>query len=179
MSSQGHSGSASGGQLEETTDYTAETDRALADISSTTDLPTTLATLAALEKKCRVGNDNKNLARVCAAAVTACRDDPDAVIQTLQTYASKRSQKVAAIRALVETALPWCVQEDQPHIPVAVTGGEAKAVRDRLVQTLRDMTEGKLFLERERAQLTRAYATIQVCVNVSFCAGGCVGIVFF
>jgi hypothetical protein len=33
-----------------------------------------------------------------------------------------------------------------------------------LVVTLRDITDGKLFLERERAQLTRAWATIQVSV---------------
>lgn len=166
MSSLGHSGTAAGGELEEKNDFTKETDETLANVTtllSSNSLPEALAALAALEKKCRTGNDNKSLARVCTAAVQACKDDSAALLQTLHTYATRRSQKMAAIRALVETALPWCVQE--PYTPVPTASKEEQTARDALVTALRDITDGKLFLERERAQLTRAYATIKVCMD--------------
>lgn len=163
--SQGHSGSASGGQLEEKTDFSKETDETLAQVTTLVasgGLQEALALLANLEKRCRVGNDITSLARVCEAAVVACKNagDNEAVIQTINTFATRRSQKVSAIKALVQTSMPWCVEE--PYSPVAVANAEEKQVRDKLVMTLRDITEGKLFLERERAQLTRALAKIKV-----------------
>jgi 26S proteasome regulatory subunit N5 len=165
MSSQGHSGTASGGQLEEKADFSKETDEKLAQVTELVQsgaLPEALAILGALEKRCRVGNDNASLERVCVAAVKACHTagDHEAVIQTINTYATRRSQKMVAIKTLVQTPLPWCVTE--PYTPVVVTNAAEKIVRDNLVVCLRDITEGKLFLERERAQLTRALATIKV-----------------
>ena len=88
--------------------------------------------------------------------------DHEAVVHTLTTLATRRSQKVAAITALVQTAMPWCVVVET-YAPVEVQNAEEKAVRQTLVETLRDITDGKLFLERERAILTRALATIKVC----------------
>jgi hypothetical protein len=165
MSSQGHSGTASGGQLEEKADFSKETDEKLAQVVELVQngaLPEALAILGALEKRCRVGNDNASLDRVCAAAVTACHDAGDhaAVIQTINTYSTRRSQKMTAIKTLVQTPLPWCVQE--PYTPIPVTNAIDQAVRNELVACLRDVTAGKLFLERERAQLTRALAKIKV-----------------
>jgi 26S proteasome regulatory subunit N5 len=167
MSSQGHSGTASGGQLEEKADFSKETDEKLAQVTDLVQrgggaLSEALAILGALEKRCRVGNDNASLDRVCAAAVVACRDagDYEAVLQTIHTYATRRSQKMSAIKTLVQTPLPWCV--DEPYAPRPVANDKEKQVRDKLVVCLRDITEGKLFLERERAQLTRALAKIKV-----------------
>jgi 26S proteasome regulatory subunit N5 len=165
MSSQGHSGTASGGQLEEKADFSKETDEKLAQVVELVQngaLPEALAILGALEKRCRVGNDNASLDRVCAAAVTACHDAGDhaAVIQTINTYSTRRSQKMSAIKTLVQTPLPWCVQE--PYTPIPVTNAIDQDVRNQLVTCLRDVTAGKLFLERERAQLTRALAKIKV-----------------
>jgi 26S proteasome regulatory subunit N5 len=178
MATQGNSGAASGGQLEEKIDYTKETDACLAaarDLVASLQLSEALTVLAAGEKKCRAGNDTTNLTRICTAAVTACRDcgDHEAVVTTLTTWSTKRSQKSAAIAALVSTALPWCLAMNDSssadattntlvYTPVAVSSPAEQEIRDRLVVTLRDITDGKLFLERERAQLTRAWATIQV-----------------
>jgi hypothetical protein len=46
-------------------------------------------------------------------------------------------------------------------MPIAVEPSRKEA-RDKLVVALRDITDGKIFLEAERARLTRALATIKV-----------------
>ena len=163
-SREGMSGAASGGQLEEKLDLTAETDAKLQQAESLTQagqLPEALALLAALEKRCRVGNDNPSLVRVCQGSLQLCytAQDHEALRTTLQTLATRRSQKTAAVKALVDTALPWCVQE--PYTPLPVSNDQEKSTRDQLVVVLRDLTDGKIFLERPRAQLTRALATIE------------------
>lgn len=161
----GQSGSASGGQLEEKVDLTAETDQKIPQAESLAkagQLAEALALLSNLEKKCRVGNDNASLVRVCKASMQLCYDakDVDSMISTLETLSTRRSQKTAAVKALVQTALPWCVQE--PYEPLPVTNETEKTDRDRLVKCLRDITDGKIFLEKERAQLTRALSKIKV-----------------
>ena len=161
----GHGGAASGGQLEEKVDWKAETDQKIPQAESLAkagQLSEALALLANLEKKCRVGNDNPSLVRVCTSSLLLCSEakDVDALISTLETLSTRRSQKTAAVRALVQTALPWCVVE--PYEPIAVTNDVEKKNRNRLVMCLRDITDGKIFLEKERAQLTRAMSKIKV-----------------
>lgn len=158
------SGRAQGGELEERTDLSAETDAKLAQceqLLQSGQLNEALQLLTALEKRCRVGNDNPSLVRVCEAALKACYDakDHEALLATLKTLATRRSQKTTAIKALVQTAMPWCVQE--PYSPLPVSSKEEEEKRNQLVETLRDLTDGKIFLERERAQLTRVWATLQ------------------
>jgi hypothetical protein len=170
MATQGNSGSASGGQLEEKIDFSKETDQAVQQCQSLVQagaLQEALQLLSALEKRCRTGNDNASLARVCETAVRSCKEagDDEAVLQTLTSFSTKRSQKMAAIKALVSTALPWCIVDT--YTPTAVSNEAEKSVRDKLVATLRDISDGKLFLERERAQLTRALATIKVRIIVN------------
>jgi 26S proteasome regulatory subunit N5 len=207
MATEGNSGTASGGQLEERTDFTIETDLALAQCASlleegstasnsnsnnnTAILSDALQILYTVEKKCRVGNDHKNLVRICRAAIQACYDlhDYTTLILTLNTIATKRSQKVAAIREIVTTAIPWCINvvdaidtgtgtgttaatttttttapstTTMHFTPIQVSNEIEKQQRNDLIVALRNITDGKLFLERERAQLTRAYAAIQV-----------------
>jgi len=166
MASEGASGAAAGGQLEERVDLAGETDAKVSQattLAQSGQLTEALALLAAMEKKCRLGNDNPSLVKVCEASLKLCKDHGndnfESLIATLQTLSTRRSQKTAAIRALVQTALPWCVQE--PYTPMPVANEEEKKVRDRLVSVLLEITEGKIFLERERAQLTRALATIK------------------
>lgn len=162
----GHSGRAAGGELEEKIDLTAETDAKLeqsSQLAKSGSLNDALAMLAALEKRCRVGNDTTNLVRICEASLQYCKDagDSEALVTTLQTLATRRSQKTQAVRALVETAIPWCLADQ--YTPLHVTTTEEKAEREKLVVTLRDITDGKIFLEAERARLTRALAAIKVC----------------
>lgn len=162
MAEAGASGAATGGQLEEKVDLGEETTAKIASAEQLTaagQLSEALALLAGLEKRCRVGNDNASLSRVCEASLQLCRTagDNDALIATLQTLATRRSQKTLAIQALVSTALPWCV--DEPYSPKADV--DDVEFRDRLVVALRDISDGKIFLERERAVLTRVLAAIK------------------
>jgi 26S proteasome regulatory subunit N5 len=166
MASAGHSGRAAGGELEEKVDLTAETDAKLeqsSQLAKGQSLNEALALLAALEKRCRVGNDSANLVRVCEASLQYCKDagDTESLVITLQTLSTRRSQKMQAVRALVHKAIPWCLKDQ--YIPLEVSTEEEKLAREKLVVALRDITDGKLFLEAERARLTRALATIKVC----------------
>jgi len=163
MSNIGSSGRASGGQLEEKIDLTPETDAKLALCAQLTrqgQLKEALGVLTGLEKKCRTGNDMSNLVRVCEASIRHCKEagDDEMLVTTLQTLATRRSQKQSAIKALVTTAMPYCVVDQ--FTPLPVTGDIPKKSRDKLVEALREISDGKIFLEAERARLTRCMSMI-------------------
>ena len=170
MSNVGASGKASGGELEEKVDLTPETDAKLAqslDLAKAGQVKEALNLLSALEKRCRVGNDNPNLVRVCEASLKYCKEyatgedavDNELLITTLNTLATRRSQKTQAIRTLVQTCIPWCI--DGQYTPLDVLPEQRKG-RDKLVEALREISDGKIFLEAERARLTRCMAMIMV-----------------
>lgn len=168
MASVGASGAASGGQLEERVDLSSECDAKIEQakaLVASNQLREALALLAALEKKCRVGNDTPSLVRTCEESLQLCKDsgDDEALIATLQTLSTRRSQKSAAVQALVNKAMLWCVDGIKP---ITVTE-QQKEARDKLVVALRDISDGKIFLEAERARLTRALATIKVRLLIS------------
>lgn len=170
MSNVGSSGKAQGGELEERVDLTSETDAKLeqsASLAKSGQVREALAMLAALEKRCRVGNDNPNLIRVCEASLQYCKDagDYELLMTTLQTLSTRRSQKTQAVRALVQKAIPWAVKDQFTPLEVPE---EEKEARDKLVVALRDITDGKIFLEGERARLTRALAIIKVRFRESY-----------
>ena len=165
MSNVGASGRASGGELEEKIDLTPETDAKLeqsAQLVKGGQLKEALAIMSALEKRCRVGNDSSNLVRVCEASIKYCKDagDYEALVTTLQTLSTRRSQKQAAIKALVLKAMPYCIEDHFSPMPVA--GEIEKKARDKLVEALREIYDGKIFLEAERARLTRCMSMILV-----------------
>mmetsp|Transcript_15111 Transcript_15111/g.32437 ORF Transcript_15111/g.32437 Transcript_15111/m.32437 type:complete len:457 (-) Transcript_15111:1799-3169(-) len=163
MSNVGSSGRASGGELEEKINMTPETDAKLeqsAQLAKGGQLKEALAMLAAVEKRCRTGNDTPNLVRVCEASLEYCKDagDDEMLLTTLQTLATRRSQKQAAIKALVQKTIPYCVQDQ--FSPLPVTSEIEKKSRDKLVEALREISDGKIFLEGERARLTRCMSMI-------------------
>lgn len=163
MSNVGSSGRASGGELEEKIDLTPETDAKIeqsTQLAKGGQLKEALALLAALEKRCRVGNDNANLVRVCETSLEHCKEsgDDEMLLSTLQTLATRRSQKQAAIKALVRKSMPYCIDGD--FTPVPVTSEIEKKSREKLVKALREISDGKIFLEAERARLTRCMAMI-------------------
>lgn len=165
MSNVGSSGRADGGKLEEKVDLTPETDAKLkqsSELAKGGQLKEALAMLAALEKRCRVGNDTSNLVRICESSLQYCTDagDTDLFLATLQTLSTRRSQKTAVIRALVHKSIPNCIEGQ--HTPVSVSGASEKKARDKLVEALREISDGKIFLEAERARLTRCMAMILV-----------------
>lgn len=157
-----HSGAAAGGELEEKLDLSTEVDVKIEQAKTLADsgaLKEALALLTALEKRCRVGNDTTSLVKVCQAAVQHCKDcgDFESLLSILDIFSTRRSQKSAAVRAMVLLAMPWVVEDNAP----VTTSDLSVENRDKLVVALRDITNGKLFLEAERARLTRALATIK------------------
>eukprot|EP00580_Thalassiosira_gravida_P018597 CAMPEP_0201661960 /NCGR_PEP_ID=MMETSP0494-20130426/4185_1 /ASSEMBLY_ACC=CAM_ASM_000839 /TAXON_ID=420259 /ORGANISM="Thalassiosira gravida, Strain GMp14c1" /LENGTH=474 /DNA_ID=CAMNT_0048140209 /DNA_START=87 /DNA_END=1511 /DNA_ORIENTATION=+ len=171
MSAEQSSGKAAGGQLEDRVDLSAETTEKIAQAkqllssggSSSTSLQDALALLAALEKRCRVGNDTPSLLKVCEASLELCHDasDSEALLATLKNLTTRRSQKSKAIASLVTKCLPWVVDVDADgYTPLPVAEDAAKA-RDALVEELRSITDGKMYLEAERARLTRTVAILK------------------
>lgn len=159
-----HSGAAAGGELEEKVDLSAEVDAKLEQaktLAGSNQLKEAIVLVTALEKRCRVGNDTPSLVKVCEAALQYCKDagDFETLVATLQALSTRRSQKSAAVRAMVNLAMPWVVDSNAP----VVNGDFSEENRNALVVALRDITDGKLFLEAERARLTRALAAIKVC----------------
>mmetsp|Transcript_22266 Transcript_22266/g.39999 ORF Transcript_22266/g.39999 Transcript_22266/m.39999 type:complete len:475 (-) Transcript_22266:233-1657(-) len=172
MSSAQSSGAAAGGQIEDKIDLSVETATKIAQAqqlvsagSSSSSLQDALAILAALEKRCRVGNDTPSLVKVCEASLEICHEasDSEALLATLKTLSTRRSQKSKAISTLVTKCLPWVVDVDTDGFtPLPVTGGdEASKAREALVEELRNITDGKMYLEAERARLTRTMAILK------------------
>lgn len=89
------------------------------------------------------------------------------LLATLNNLTTRRSQKTKAISACVNKAIPWVLDStagegSKGYMPLEVANEEQKAIREQLVVALRDITDGKIFLEAERARLTRALAIIKV-----------------
>jgi len=158
-----------GGQLEERIDLSVETGEKIAQAQSLIDtspsnLPESLALLAALEKRCRVGNDTLSLVRVCETSLQLCKDcsDEESLIATLKSLSTRRSQKTKVVSALVHKTIPWVLQkEGGGYVPVDVDSDDQKDSREKIVIALREITDGKIFLEAERARLSRALAIIK------------------
>ena len=157
------SGKANGGELEEKIDLSIETSTIISSCQelvkeSSNNLSQALALLASVEKKARVGNDTPSLIQICQACLSLCIQSKNYEIlkDTLLMLTSRRSQKLKAIECCVNQVMPLVCEG---YTPVDTL---EKNVRDDLVVTLRDITDGKIFLEAQRARLTRALAVIQV-----------------
>mmetsp|Transcript_1790 Transcript_1790/g.3844 ORF Transcript_1790/g.3844 Transcript_1790/m.3844 type:complete len:482 (-) Transcript_1790:198-1643(-) len=169
------SGRAAGGQLEDKVDLSSETTAKIAQAQqlvasssggSSSALQDALALLTALEKRCRVGNDTPSLVKVCEASLELCHEanDHEALLATLKTLSTRRSQKSKAIASLVSKCLPWVVDADGDGftpLPVADGSEESKKAQNALVEELRNITDGKMYLEAERARLTRTVAILK------------------
>jgi 26S proteasome regulatory subunit N5 len=156
------SGKASGGELEEKIDLSIETSTTISNSKdlvkdSSNNLSQALALLASVEKKARVGNDLNSLLKICETSLELCIDCKNYEIlkDTLLMLTSRRSQKLKAIECCVNQIMPLVCEG---YAPVDTLD---KTVRDDLLVTLRDITDGKIFLEAQRARLTRALAVIK------------------
>ena len=175
------SGKAAGGQLEERINLAEETATKLTQAtaliqSSPSNLQSALALLASIEKRARIGNDTPSLVKVCEASLQFCKDcnDDESLISTLKNLTTRRSQKTKAISACVNKCIPWVLDTSEGSkgfVPLNVANEDQRVIREKMVVALRDITDGKIFLEAERARLTRTLAIIKVrCVECElFC----------
>ncbi|GMI16680.1 hypothetical protein TrLO_g10843 [Triparma laevis f. longispina] len=138
----------SDGQFEEKKDLTGDADvkipQADSLAASTGGLASAIDLLMGLEKQCRVGNDLTTLKRVVLHSVQLCKKcgDYEKLIDTLNFIVKRRSQKNAAITEIVKEAIGYVDEAPDEDIKI------------KLVICLRDITDGRIYVEAQRARLT-------------------------
>lgn len=107
--------------------------------------------LLALEKQTRTGADMVSTGRVLVAIVQICREANNwsALNEHIILLSKRRSQLKQAVTKMVQEC---CVYVDQTP---------DKDVKIKLIDTLRQVTEGKIYVEVERARLTHKLAKIR------------------
>ncbi|CAM9128460.1 unnamed protein product [Choristocarpus tenellus] len=140
-----------GDRLEERKDFTADVTAKIPEATKLAEsgkLAEGLDLLMSVERLCRVGNDYSNLKEVVLTAIRLCRkcEDWAQLNASLTLISKRRGQHSKAVTAMVQEAMGWL--EETPD----------KEHRVSLLVTLRDMTDGKIFVEAERTKLTRILA---------------------
>ncbi|XP_044731819.1 26S proteasome non-ATPase regulatory subunit 12 [Chrysoperla carnea] len=119
------------------------------------DLRGALDALLALEKQTRTGADATSTARVLVAIVQICKDAQDwnALCEHVSILSKRRSQLKQAIGKMVQECCSYVHEhaKDQKLMPDTPT-------YLKVIETLRQVTEGKIYVEVERARLTLALA---------------------
>jgi 26S proteasome regulatory subunit N5 len=102
-----------------------------------------ISALLAVEKKCRVYNDVPNLKEICLHMVRLCREkqDWDRLNSTLTVLSKRRAQLKSAITAIVTEAMQY------------IDATPTEDVKVELIKTLKEICEGKIYVEGESAKL--------------------------
>lgn len=106
-------------------------------------LDTAINLLLGLEKKCRLHNDFTTLKEVCTHMIKLCREknDWDKLNSTLSVINKRRAQSKVAITAIVAEAYTY------------IDSAPSKEIKVELIKTLKEICEGKIYVEGESAQL--------------------------
>ncbi|PFH59542.1 hypothetical protein XA68_12209 [Ophiocordyceps unilateralis] len=135
------------GMLKPDKDFSKEVDRQLpeAEALAKTNLQGAIEKLTALEKQTRQASDLASTSRVIVAIVTLCKNAGDWSLMNDQTLvlSKKHSQLKQAITKMVQTVVGFLDETPDMRTKLSV------------IDTLRTVTEGKIFVEVERARVTR------------------------
>ncbi|KAG8467445.1 hypothetical protein KFE25_000761 [Diacronema lutheri] len=106
--------------------------------------------LLTVERTARLAGDIPGTTEVCVAIVKICHDANQWTLlnENIQLLSKRRAQLKQAIQGIVQEATKWV--DEQPD----------KAKKLELITTLRTVTEGKLYVEVERARLSLTLARI-------------------
>ncbi|KHO00272.1 26S proteasome non-ATPase regulatory subunit 12 [Metarhizium album ARSEF 1941] len=134
-------------------DFTKEVDQQLpeAETLAKTDLQGAIEKLTALEKQTRQASDLASTSRVLIAVVTLCKNAGDWSLMNEQTLvlSKKHSQLKQAITKMVQTVVGYL--DETPDLKTKLS----------VIETLRTVTEGKIFVEVERARVTKILSDIK------------------
>ncbi|KAI9857711.1 MAG: hypothetical protein M1813_008132 [Trichoglossum hirsutum] len=134
-------------------DYTKDVDKQLLEAQelSKDNLQAALEKLYTLEKQTRQGSDLASTSRLLVAIVTLCKDAGDWSLLNEQVLllSKKHGQLKQAVTRMVQVAMGFL--DDTPNIETKLSA----------IETLRTVTEGKIFVEVERARVTRLLAQIK------------------
>ncbi|CAG9809949.1 unnamed protein product [Chironomus riparius] len=110
-----------------------------------------LEVLLSLEKQARIGSDMMSSARILVAIVQIIYDAKkwDLLNEYISVLAKKRSQSKQAIVKMVQECVIYVDQTPD------------KETKIKLIDTLRVVTEGKIYVENERARLTKILSDIK------------------
>ncbi|RDA84847.1 hypothetical protein CP532_2071 [Ophiocordyceps camponoti-leonardi (nom. inval.)] len=135
------------GALKPDKDFSKEVDQQLpeAEALAKTNLQGAIEKLTALEKQTRQASDLASTSRVIIAIVTLCKDAGDWSLMNEQTLvlSKKHSQLKQAITKMVQTVVGFL--DETPNLKTKLS----------VIDTLRTVTEGKIFVEVERARVTK------------------------
>eukprot|EP01040_Poterioochromonas_malhamensis_P001033 gene1033-1095_t len=127
-------------------DFTVEVQAAIPEsinISKTRGIDEALAYLLPLEKSCRVNNDNKNLREINLHLVRLCRELNDwNKLNAVLTLINRRSSQY-------KTALSSVVTEVMTYIDHT----PSLEIKIELIKSLKEMCDGKIYVEAESAHL--------------------------
>lgn len=115
------------------------------------DLTTALERLTALEKQTRQASDMNSTARILVKICQLCQESGDysTLADQIQLLSKKHGQLKGAITRMVQACI--AMLDDCP----------SEKVKLELIDTLRTVTDGKIYVEVERARLTRTLAKIK------------------
>ncbi|KAF9477529.1 26S proteasome non-ATPase regulatory subunit 12 [Pholiota conissans] len=144
-------------------DYTKEVDVLLPEadaIIKSGKLQEGLDKIFALEKQTRNAADLASTTRLVKAAVQHTYDAKDYTLlnSTVTLLSKKHGQLKAAVQAIVELSISWLPE-------IKAQAGLEKWLE--LVETLRGVTEGKIFLETPRARVTLLLAHYHEQLSIS------------
>ncbi|KAK6353437.1 hypothetical protein TWF696_005400 [Orbilia brochopaga] len=145
--------SASDGVIKPEKDWTETLDQQLPEIEqlATSNLPAALEKLLALEKQTRQSSDLKSTSRLLVLIVTLCKDAGEWKLmnENVQLLAKKHSQLKQAVTKMVQVVMGFL--DDTPDMDTKLS----------VIEALRNVTEGKIFVEVERARITRILSSIK------------------
>eukprot|EP00871_Galdieria_phlegrea_P000585 jgi/Galph1/1527/GphlegSOOS_G207.1 len=111
-----------------------------------------LTEFLSLERSFRLSGLTAETTRVCLEIIRLCykKGDWKMVLEYIQLLVKRRAQVKQAIAAMVREAMNYL---EEPSLE--------ETTKLEALNTLRNVTEGKIFLELERARLTKAVAEIE------------------
>ena len=123
------------------------------DLAKAGKLTDALELLLALEKQTRTGCDMHSTAKILVTIVQLCYEakDWELLNEHLILLAKKRSQLKAAVTKMVQECYGWVKEATLP----------TRQVEFKLIETLRTITKGKIYVETERARLTHRLSKMQ------------------
>ncbi|CAZ81681.1 unnamed protein product [Tuber melanosporum] len=137
-------------------DFTETLDRQLPEILSLTktnkaNLPAAIEKLLALEKQTRQANDLASTNRLLTTIVSLCKDAGEWKLMNehVQILSKKHGQLKQATTKMVQTVMGFLDETPDTETKLSV------------IETLRTVTEGKIFVEVERARITRILCHIK------------------
>ncbi|KAF7544896.1 hypothetical protein G7046_g9683 [Stylonectria norvegica] len=142
------------GALKPEKDFSKEVDQQLPEaekLAESNNLQGAIEKLSALEKQTRQASDLASTSRILTAIVTLCKKAGDWSLMNDQTLvlSKKHSQLKQAITKMVQTVMGFLDETPDQKTKLSV------------IETLRTVTEGKIFVEVERARVTKILSGIK------------------